>query len=65
MNEDEFKTQVEAVAGDPAVVSALMLTLAGTAGNSRPTVLHTAGYALERYNNRLDQIARLRLVNLS
>ena len=111
-----FETEVPAVAGDPAVVSALkaikgvmdvkpfelverydyyadkyitktgyyfnfkqpvdhdnpskgwfkqqcMLTLAGTVGNSRPTVLHTKGYALEPERNRLDVIGEPTLVS--
>ena len=111
-----FETEVPAVAGDPAVVSALkaiggvmdvkafvkaerydyyadkfitktayyfnfkqpvdhnnpskgwfkqqcLLTLAGTAGNSRPTVLHTQGYALEPQSNHLDGIREPTLVS--
>ena len=112
-----FETEVPAVAGDPAVVSALkaidgvidakpfmlterfdyynleyitktayyfnfkqpvdhnnpsrgwfkqqcVLTLAGTAGNSRPTVLHTQGYALGKEQNRLDMIGEPALVSV-
>ena len=112
-----FDTEVPAVAGDPAVVSALkaidgvmdvkafeladrydyyadklitktayyfnfkqpidhnnpskgwfkqqcMLSIAGTVGNSRPTVLHTEGYALEKDHNRLDLIGEPMLVSV-
>jgi len=111
-----FETEVPAIVGDPAVVSALkaidgvmdvkafemferydyyadklitktayyfnfkqpidhdnpskgwfkqqcVLTLTGTAGNSRPTVLHTQGYALEPQSNHLDGIREPTLVS--
>ena len=114
---NELETKVQAVAGDPAVVSALkaingvmdvkvfetlgrydyyadkaimktvyyfnfrqlidhnnpskgwfkqqcLLTLSGSLGNSRPTVLHTAGYALEPGSNRLDLIREPTLVSV-
>ena len=114
---NELETKVQAVAGDPAVVSALktidgvmdvkafvkaerydyyadkfitktayyfnfkqlidhnnpskgwfkqqcLLTLSGSLGNSRPTVLHTAGYALEPTRNRLDMIREPTLVSV-
>lgn len=116
MPENMFLTQVPAVEGDPAIVSALkaidgvtdvkpyelnvhytynqkdiiktayyfnfkqlidhsnpskgwfkqqcVLTLAGTVDNSRPTVLHTEGYALEDENNRLDNIREPMLVSV-
>ena len=41
-----------------------VLTLAGTVGNSRPTVLHTEGYALDKDNNRLDWIGEPMLVSV-
>ena len=41
-----------------------VLTLAGSVGNSRPTVLHTEGYALEDVNNRLDNIREPMLVSV-
>jgi len=114
---NELETKVQAVAGDPAVISALkaingvmdvkvfetlgrydyyadkpimktvyyfnfrqlidhsnpskgwfkqqcLLTLSGSLGNSRPTVLHTAGYALEPGKNRLDLIREPTLVSV-
>ena len=41
-----------------------MLSIAGTVGNSRPTVLHTEGYALEGEHNRLDFIGEPMLVSV-